>query len=751
MNPLNLVTDAEVRQMRIESVTVYPRNINEQVAHFVLPHKGYLSADSRLVIPLVTKDKAYQLPCSVGLHAIVKTATLSTPSSGVIAQVDEAGQMYANLNHLTPPEKKNNIDAVLHGVNYTFETASGGRMNTDADDIEVFAGQYRLKCDNYEKQTPSDRCHGGVGNLPNMLDGSNALLLDTDSKKTPQFSLSLQGLFPGFFNKGTRTFPVSLLEEELLLDIVFSDNGDWGANDRAVFCPTLASETGAVIGSSIVAIGVKTVGEAPAGTTQKNVVCTQTHTTHAGTGFRMLMDIDNGVTSDYRVLDTGVGYVAGEEVTVHNDLLGTDAVIVPAVKFIDPTDADNFAIDADGGDNKFPVSTGTVVTVVHPTNSQLSFHVKVTADANGKATAVTLPDGVAGVTVNNNLALPVTFDDAMEVLKDDGTLSGCTINMGNANKQTTQGLGYDPIWSYDLISGDKINVDTGNVLLTTDLIYYQDGRPEKDMKLMNGAGIRFLYTQFRNVTSSLTDDDQCAKYGDVDSQPYNRLIGMSNEVVRTIHYNIYPSGTQKKEQFPYYNKTKRNPLLLKYCSRSSLNQNGFRWNMNINSVPHYSSELQTDMRQFRELQKCFGTMFMNKGTYQAWNQARQLDNPDADLTDADPSLQPGFTVKHYNNQPTAKHELSDVKSAITNQHWHGINQHWLRGMNHVNGVSFKLQPGNFAGNGAHIGSQAVDLNFTYDSTYDPWFSGESTLSLFGEVERMFVLKDGQIQITSASF
>ena len=153
-------------------------------------------------------------------------------------------------------------------------------------------------------------------------------------------------------------------------------------------------------------------------------------------------------------------------------------------------------------------------------------------------------------------------------------------------------------------------------------------------------------------------------------------------------WNVYPSGTQSKQELPYYGQQKLNPLLLKYCSRASAVQGGETFNVNINSVPYYSSQLQTDMRFFRELNKCHGNMFVNKGTYQLWNQCRQLDNGDATLTDNAPSVQPGFTDLDDNTAPTQKYELRDVKSAIVKDGWNGISQHHLRGMNKVNGVSF---------------------------------------------------------------
>ena len=119
------------------------------------------------------------------------------------------------------------------------------------------------------------------------------------------------------------------------------------------------------------------------------------------------------------------------------------------------------------------------------------------------------------------------------------------------------------------------------------------------------------------------------------------------------------------------------------------------------------------------------------------------------LTDAGPSFQAGFTKIDSNTEPTKKYEMSDVKSAIANAHWHGINQHHLRGKNHSHGVSFKLMDANVVGNGMQIGSAPVVLDWEFDSTLE--CGGTGTLSAYGEVERAFLLKGGQIEVTAASF
>ena len=101
-NPLNLKTDPEIKQMRLESLTIFPRSINDNAsggqAHFVLPNKGlsYLSADSRIVIPCLAADPAYQFPPNVGLWNLIQTATLSVNGT-VIVQVDNAGELYATM------------------------------------------------------------------------------------------------------------------------------------------------------------------------------------------------------------------------------------------------------------------------------------------------------------------------------------------------------------------------------------------------------------------------------------------------------------------------------------------------------------------------------------------------------------------------------------------------------------------------------------------------------------------------------
>jgi len=195
---------------------------------------------------------------------------------------------------------------------------------------------------------------------------------------------------------------------------------------------------------------------------------------------------------------------------------------------------------------------------------------------------------------------------------------------------------------------------------------------------------------------------------------------------------------------------KLNPLLNKYCSRSSLVKDGQAYNINVNSIPYYSSRVETDMRAFTELNKCFDRMFyINKGCYQGWSQCRQ-DSQTADLTNGAPSTQPGFTTNDSIDKPTLQYEINERKAGIVCDAYEGVPQKYMRGQYHPQGVSFKVSPLNQLGNGVAIGSTSVDVQLTHNDTYNPYYSGSATLSLYGEVERVFSLKMGRISVTAAS-
>ena len=682
---------------------------------------------------------------------------------------------------------------------------------------------YRLQCDEYVQEAPG-KSKGRKNARPNRVNGRNRLKLTKESSTTPQYSIALSDIMPGLFNDAW-SLPLQLIDEEIVLDITFSSNSsEFGSNDRAIFCPSLAE----VEPSAITSVGVHARGSGPNNVTQKDVVVSK-HTGGSGSGLRLLCDLSpaetdpettGSVVSNIRVLDTGSGYKANDVILFQPEGWANAMKIHPAHNFVDPSNILNLVVMISG--SGFEV--GKEYTVINPHGENFKIKaVTVTSDDTSN------PDGLATCVVspsaNENLSFPRGFSNnaPLEVHHSDGTDSGAqllisvqqvvltstktgTINTFdylrnedgtkecfvlavedgevvevlmtlngdpvvnekftsvndednyitiNAITQTTNLMkaqfGYDPVFSYESVPGGKIHVDTSNTMISTDIIYFMDGKPEADMKAMNSEnGIVKLYTQFHNVKTTLTEKNPVNSYGTKEIVSYNRLLGFSNSVLRSLIWNVYPSGTYENEALPYYGKNKMNPLLLKYCGRASAVQGGETFNVNINSIPYYSSELESDMRFFRELNKCFGNMYLNKGTYQLWNQCRQLDAGTATLENDKPSVQPGFTDLDDNTKPTRQYQLSDVKSAIVMDSWNGISQHNLRGMNKINGVSFELYPGaNVPGNGAQIGSTLVDMNLTFAHTYE--VGGQGTMNLYGVVERVLKLHRGTISVTSASF
>ena len=408
-NPfLSLVSDPEVRSMRIESVSVYPRSINDRTSggscHFVLPRKGYMSSDARLVLPATCLEPGYQYPCNAGVFSLIESATLSTASSGVFAQVSaNAGELYANLNMLTPPERKLNVDSVIHGINYVMETGSGSKLNANKSDAEKLDGQYRLICDQYNGEYPSTKVKGRKNCRPNWVNGTNALKLENDATKTPQYSVAIGDLFPGLFQQSFQ-LPLGLIQEEILLDINFSRNAELGNNDRAVFCPSLSNQSV----NSVTSVGVKQLGEGTVADVKEIVLANPTGSAN-GSGLKLMCDLDGaGKVKNIEIIDGGKGYVAGEALTFTHANLDTDDLIVQAaVNFKSWNSANNFWVDTAGAG----YVQDTVYEVTNPANGDLAFNIKATGVNAGDLTTCTL----ASVEDNNNLSLSPDYNTPYDV------------------------------------------------------------------------------------------------------------------------------------------------------------------------------------------------------------------------------------------------------------------------------------------------------------------------------------------------
>jgi len=814
-DPLSLLSDLRNRQQYIETVSVYPRFINDSTnggsMSLVLPKKkAYLSGDSRLILPCTCVDTGYQFPPNVGIFSLIDSVTLRTETGGVICQLNSANDLYAMNNYLTTPERVFGHDSVLEGFNYTFEGGSGSKMNSQKSENEILLGQMRMKTDNYEILSPADVV-GRNDAKPNCLSAKNNLLLQTEFKNTAEFSISLNDLLFGLF-KVKQQFPLALCSEELILDINFSKNGDYGDNDRAVCCPSLMTheKTSVVSVAYFKGAGTEEVTD--------RIV--------SSGGIRIMFDVSAELNIiNIRVLDCGSGYDGSSTFTFTDTYISEEQPLVLHVarKFINWDNEDNFVI-FQGGDD---FVENDVYTVMNPVNPEMNFDIRATSVDAGELTSCVL----ANVEQNDNMALSygtgvlsvvnketliptgalvfcpeyryifttednngaVQVHDALVdadnnlvgyVLAIDG--DGYPIEIGTVDRELAignvlyledddavnftvlaieaetdiltipNGLGHDPLHSFNLYDTGRINIVTDQVYLATDLIYYLDGKTERNIEKMITQGYTQLYTQFTDVITSMTQTDGITSYNAVNELKTERQIGFSNEVLRNIMFGISPIGAQVKPEFPYYQLSKVNPLLNKYCSMASLAMDGFNFQINVNSVPYYSSPVETDFRMYTELSKCNGTWFMPKSCYSAWDSCRQLDNPLVLVSSGEPSLQPGFVSLAKPSDdgfvPTKKYEINERKMGICNQLWHGIPQKWALGMSHYNGLSFKFADmDSIPGNGVVVGNNQVDIIYQHSSTFNPWYGGTARMVLFGEVERQMQIVNGIVSVSSSAF
>ena len=94
MNPLQIQSDPQTHHMRIETLNIVPRYCSDEQAMWVFPHRGYLSQDSRLVLPATCVSEEYQFSPYAGVLSLIKTATLRVGDI-VVAQLSEANKLYA--------------------------------------------------------------------------------------------------------------------------------------------------------------------------------------------------------------------------------------------------------------------------------------------------------------------------------------------------------------------------------------------------------------------------------------------------------------------------------------------------------------------------------------------------------------------------------------------------------------------------------------------------------------------------------
>tara|TARA_R110001592_G_scaffold181311_2_gene424027 strand:- start:660 stop:3191 length:2532 start_codon:yes stop_codon:yes gene_type:complete len=842
MNPLNVgITDPEVRHQRIETIILFPRDCRDDTsgsgghATFILPHRGYLSPDTRMIIPAVCAKEGYDYPPNVGVFSLIKSATLRV-GSAVVSQLNNAAQYYALKHNLKPLEHREKIDEPLHGMKFSFEGCSGANLLGAADGREVFAGQHRIVAsDGYEPQVGFQNSGSSVP--PPVEQGKfykayklSSVNNDSDTAAgTPEYQIELSQLFPNFFGKRIE-IPLQLInpDDEVAIDIVWTTNTTWGKNERAALYPALVGATdtptslkavayeihdavtannttrgaGFVIGGDIAAAGTMSILEM--GGTRTTQLLNKIVVTRGGadaadvSGVRLgaFYNAGNGFggaggyLEKIRILDCGKGLQDGDVIRISSvnnaGSSANDCRLVVASKIVNiaPAPVQPAAGIADiaaftnpqnlnlgsGGGNLAAGNNGGLISAggagyaagqLIPMKNQMDegnavFNVVVLSHNGGAVTACRL----ASQEDANRMLMSRTFAAGTSnsyAAVAGGLVIQCRAAMdADNNVDKEYGLKHS-LFEYDtLATGGKINIVADKVRMITDLVHYEDGRMENDAKKMMGEGLQMIYGELRNVETTLTSNTQYPATSNPTSASsaaaeHTRQIGLSNEVLRDIVIADNPNNAVRvSNYYPHKGLANLNPLLLQYCSRDSLKEDGNKLQVTINSVPRFPAPLNQSAHFYNELRNVYGMPFYSpEALYNGYTSCKQEDNNGIATT-----KQTGFTDNGSKNTidvVAQQFQLNDRKMGMTNQEFEGISQKALNGMGHYMGLDFKIGgQANFAGNGIAIGSQAVQLDYTYTSTQDPQFSGNSTLNCWAEVERYFQLKGGVVSVSAAS-
>lgn len=842
MNPLNIgITDPEVRHQRIETIILFPRDCRDDTSGsgghcvFVLPHRGYLSPDCRIILPATCAELGYDYPPNVGVFSLIKSATLRV-GSVVVSQLNNAAQYYALKHNLKPLEHREKVDEPLHGMKFSFEGCSGCNKQGFDSGREIFSGQHRIVAsDGYEPKVGDQQPATSVP--PPVQQGKfykayklSETYNDTDEDAgTPEYQIELSQLFPNFFGKRIE-IPLQLInpDDEVTIEIVWTDNSTWGKNERAVLYPNLATDTdpssarclayqahdatqpnntsrgaGFAAGGDIAAAGEESfleMGGTQAAQVQNKIVVTRAGATAPVTGLRLAATLNNGAgfggvngyLEKIRVLDGGQGLEEGDIIRIavgNGAASNNDCVLVVCsrIKNIVPapiqpaagipdiaafTNPQNLNLGSGGGNlaagqNGGFISAGgagyAAGQLIQMKNqmdeSKALFNVVALSVNGGAVTACRLAseDDANKMLMNQTFAAGTSNSYA-------AVAGGLVIQVraeadADGNIDGLYGLKHS-LFEYDtLATGGKINIVADKVRMITDLVHYEDGRMENDAKKMMGEGLQMIYGELRNVETTLTTN---GKFNDTagNSNPSNaatqaaehtRQIGLSNEVLRDIVIADSPDRSLRDSKyFPHKGLANLNPLLLQYCSRDSLKEDGNKLQVTINSVPRFPAPLNQSAHFYNELRNVYGMPFYSpEGLYNGYTSCKQEDN-DAIANTA----QPGFVDndgRECNEVTSQQYQLNDRKMGMTNQELEGVSQKSLNGMGHYYGLDFKIGgQANFSGNGIAIGSQAVQLDYTYTATQDPQFQGNSTLNCWAEVERYFQLKGGVVSVSAAS-
>ena len=288
-------------------------------------------------------------------------------------------------------------------------------------------------------------------------------------------------------------------------------------------------------------------------------------------------------------------------------------------------------------------------------------------------------------------------------------------------------------WSEDLAGNRAVGVDTangqaaaagtpftvGNTIiqsscrLSTDLIYYEDqvGVPSPMVRIQQELekGVSLVMTDYINVISTIPSLVAVPAGTNV-QQPVSVLLALDHQIVRNLSV-----ATPSLPNFGAAPTLPANRLLGNYCSPAS--NVGTSIQVSINSENIFPSALNTVAKLYNEFSQIEDIpLKINRGLYSA---------------DGQTSGAGAFALD--TNQ--SAFDAGQFTSGIPNDELNFS-------LNYI-GVNLSKDSGeNYVGNGTQVGRQPVIL--TLDRTRVPTDIAQLRLLVFAEVERMMLIKSGNI-------
>ena len=171
----------------------------------------------------------------------------------------------------------------------------------------------------------------------------------------------------------------------------------------------------------------------------------------------------------------------------------------------------------------------------------------------------------------------------------------------------------------------------------------------------------------------------------------------------------------------------------------------------INSVSYFPKPIAFSQQQYGLHSECHGkALQIPEGFYNAYTSAQQTNRQVGFVKNKD-NVQSYANFANYEAEDRL-YRLNPYKDSFVADTIYGHPQEHFIGMGNYQGVSFRLHEQNVVGNGVRIGALPMQLEIKQNfSPFAPLFAQNMMMQAFCEVERVFVLKNGFITVSNASY